>query len=541
MALTAQDIADRFTEDRIRRARAAQGLTPGDHQLLDEALAIKNPPLTGERGAKLSQDVAKGTSPEPGGQWAQPVERFAKEYIPGAIGPDTGEGTASRVGHQLGATAVNAANTVLPLGMTNLANLGDLSDALFQGRPGIIPRVAHAASQMLPRSQPMNEYLGTAPSPLTAGVSGAAVGMGMTAPGGPAEGAVAPMPVPQTAGQAVREGVRMALAPIPRTNSPVANIVGLNAALAIPEDVRRAGIEDRPDQGFIENSLRTIGGVAKESLNPVNVLPVAAAGLKVRPFTETRGYQNAQRYGKLRREGGGTLPHQYTSESGEAAMRTHREEGNLGIAQARAQAAADNEAAAARNKADIADAEAAGQRGVESAATAGERDFGTGHRAAETAWMGEKGKPGGYKNGLEGLRNEGTRVDPSDANDAMNATAEKYAATSAGEGQTGEVVVGEKRYLSLGGAVRALTDNIKGYLGVNPSLSDYQNALREADTKAEQAKSSPSANQAFTEVAAKLRDDAYNKFPGFRELSEQHKATQTGLERQADIVYGQPA
>lgn len=561
MDVSAQDIADQVSEDKIRAVLADKTTTPEERAILKQALAIKNPPLTGQRKADLDKNISKGMFPEPGGQWAQGVESAVDKYAPGAIGPETDESTLGKIGHQAGATLVNAANAVLPLGMTNLANIGDLSDALFRhGGQGVVGRAMNKLPDVLPRSRQVNEYLGTAPSPMLAGVSGAALGMGATSPTtgtNPASmgrldrareamtTANAPIVARGTAGQNIAEVGKAALAPIPRTNSNLANVVIANSVMATANEAQRAGQENRDP---------SLGNIAKESLNPVNVIPGALAGAKMRPYTETQGYKDAQRYARLRREGGGTVPRKYTEESGQPAIDRMRAEGDAAIAEARLASAAERDAVLARNKADISEAEAVGQRGVESAAVQAEREFGTGHRNAERWWMGEDGKPGEYQRRLKELRDRGDRVDPSGVNAEMERTAQRYAASSdpvdtiadgdeiilrspSGEPLAVRSKDGGERFLQLGASVKGAVDSVKRFLGVNPSLSDYQNALRELDTMADRHKSSPSAKQAFTELAAKLRDDAYAKFPGFKELSEQHKAFQSKQERQAGIVY----
>ena len=164
---------------------------------------------------------------------------------------------------------------------------------------------------------------------------------------------------------------------------------------------------------------------------------------------------------------------------------------------------------------------------MEGAALEGEGRFSMAHNEAEKNWMENT-----YKPEFDRLVARGDRISPQNTIAKLDDLIASKASQSA-DGQDPEL-------LSLGRSLKTLRDDLAGYLKPGATLRDYKNAIDQASSMAQQSRTSKVAEKAYGDVERILRDDAYDGFKGFGELSDQHKAFQSNHERQTDIVYGKP-
>ena len=539
-------------------------LVPLARQALKERQGgIKSVPPTGERAAKLERDIAASQSPLPGGQWAQPVER-ALRYA-GVIGGGDTESVPQSVLHQANAGAASMLSNVPGL-MQGAEALGDLSDALV---PGQDPR-----HNILPRSGGTRQLIASAPSPLLAETQGIAPWAPAGKAGMAAEAAQSLTAPVQTVAKAM-PGVQR----IPGTVLPaVATQVGLNTALNSAATAGKVlGGQDAD----------VVNDIVKPSLAPESLAQAAALGsLPTGGAGRTKSQRQAETYAQVRKRGGGQIPSEIdrpaedVKRSAEAGVAEARAEGDRQVdefnqqaterkrtfadkAKEAMQAATDTwrirrEKLAAAGQADIAVAKKSDEDAIAQAGAEQEEPARRLYTDEREAWMGKGGKGGLYRAKLDEIKSKGVRVEEPDTK-SLDALAEKYKSTSEPLTEPQQVestilddrgnpIVSEQevappgaedgRPMSLGKAVAALVSSIKSHLGKNPSLHEYQNALHEADAMVETKKATPRAKQAFTEVAATLRNDADEKIPGFAELSAQNKEQMGRLETMDQALYG---
>lgn len=519
-------------------------LVPLARQALKERQGgIKSVPPTGERAAKLERDIAASQSPLPGGQWAQPVER-ALRYA-GVIGGGDTESVPQSVLHQANAGTASMLSNVPGL-MQGAEALGDLSDALV---PGQDPR-----HNILPRSGGTRQLIASAPSPLLAETQGIAPWAPAGKAGMAAEAAQSLTAPVQTVAKAM-PGVQR----LPGTVLPaVATQVGLNTALNSAATAGKVlGGQDAD----------VVNDIVKPSLAPESLAQAAALGsLPTGGAGRTKSQRQAETYAQVRKRGGGQIPSEIdrpaedVKRSAEAGVAEARAEGDRQVdefnqqaterkrtfadkAKEAMQAATDTwrirrEKLAAAGQDDIAVAKKSDEDAIAQAGAEQEEPARRLYTDEREAWMGKGGKGGIYRAKLDEIMASSERGESGTIADTLRQTAAKYQPTSEPEAGSDVQASPESRTLSLGKGVNALVESVIGHLGENPSLREYQNALREVDVAAERHKGEPSARQAFTEVAAKLRQDAYRQFPKFAELAGQNREQMGRLETVDQALYG---
>jgi hypothetical protein len=152
-----------------------------------------------------------------------------------------------------------------------------------------------------------------------------------------------------------------------------------------------------------------------------------------------------------------------------------------------------------------------------------EPEFATAHSADERDWMKNQFAPR-----FEAIANEKQTVDPIKTIMALR----ELAATKASQSAPGE-------QLGLGASIEKIADQLKQYLGPGKAtVRDYKNAIDEAMKLAQQSRSSKVAEQAYADVERILRNDAYEAFPKYKQLAEEHRSFQGNQEAMSDLVYG---
>lgn len=541
--MNAQDLAGLSDEKLnfiVQNGDESGQLVPLARQVLSERTKVQTIAPTGERAAKLKKDIADSQSPLPGGQWAQPIDA-ALRYA-GIIGGEGNESTLGAIAHQANAGAASILSNVPGL-MQGAEAIGDLSDALVPGQD--------KRYNVFPRSGGTNQLINTAPSPLLAHAAG-----------------ITPWAAPANAAGMVPEVARAVTAPVQKVAQamPVANRlpgtvlpsvatqVGLNTAINSAATAGKVAAGQPAD--FVED-------VVKPSLAPESLLPAAAVGSF--PAPRGSGSGDAELVASIRRRNGGQIPAELKQPMSTFDSKATEQRRSFAdkFAQAR-QAAGDAwKARQAKqtdiNKSSIDEAKKSADEAIATAAAEQELPARELYTQEKEAWSGKAGQGGEYRKKLGELLAQGTRVEPDTR--SLDKLFDKYKSTSEPVTETETKMVespildesGNKvsreeeipiegkddgRPMSLGRAIGSLVSSVKSHLGKNPSLREYQNALAEADAAVETKKATPRAKQAFTEIAAALRADAYNKFPGFQDLSTSNKIQMERQETANQALFG---